>query len=140
MAMTLPAQTFTALASFNGKDGISPLGGLIQGVNGDGYGTSRPVPSPCWRCRACRGGWSMSSLPHGWLPVSAALWLLKVLRSLEHVTPGGERAPSPAAREPGSSRLPEKWRRLLYRRRCRLVHLLQTAVMREEDVRWQFRL
>jgi uncharacterized repeat protein (TIGR03803 family) len=40
MAMTLPAQTFTALASFNGKDGISPLGGLIQGVNGDGYGTT----------------------------------------------------------------------------------------------------
>ena len=37
-------------------------------------------------------------------------------------------------------RLSEKWRRLLQHRRRRLTLLLHTAVMREEDVRWQYPL
>jgi uncharacterized repeat protein (TIGR03803 family) len=39
-AITLPAQTFTNLDSFNVSDGSQPFGGLIQGTNGDLYGTT----------------------------------------------------------------------------------------------------
>ena len=66
----------------------------------------------------------------GRLPVSGVLWLLKVLRATEDrkcVDVGGK---------PVSA----KWRRRLDRRRRRLVRLLHTAVMLEEDVQWEYRL
>jgi uncharacterized repeat protein (TIGR03803 family) len=39
-AVTAPAQTFTTLFSFDGKDGSSPEGTLVQGVDGNFYGTT----------------------------------------------------------------------------------------------------
>jgi len=39
-AIVLPAQTFTTLASFNGPDGSQPAAGLIQGADGNFYGTT----------------------------------------------------------------------------------------------------
>jgi uncharacterized repeat protein (TIGR03803 family) len=39
-AVALPAQTFTKLHTFNGTDGGNPAAGLVQGTNGDLYGTS----------------------------------------------------------------------------------------------------
>lgn len=39
-AITLPAQTFTILHSFNGTDGNYPLGGLVQTTNGSLYGAT----------------------------------------------------------------------------------------------------
>ncbi len=38
-AVCSPAQTFTSLASFDGNTGFSPSG-LVQGTNGDFYGTT----------------------------------------------------------------------------------------------------
>jgi uncharacterized repeat protein (TIGR03803 family) len=38
--ITLPAQTFTTLHNFVGTDGANPYAGVIQGSNGDGYGTT----------------------------------------------------------------------------------------------------
>jgi hypothetical protein len=35
-----PAETFTTLASFDRTDGASPLGSLVQGFNGNFYGTN----------------------------------------------------------------------------------------------------
>jgi hypothetical protein len=35
-----PAQTFTSLVSFNGTDGKSPAGSLVQGLDGNFYGTT----------------------------------------------------------------------------------------------------
>ncbi len=39
-AIALPAQTFTTLFSFDGKDGQQPASALIQATNGDFYGTT----------------------------------------------------------------------------------------------------
>jgi len=39
-AISSPAQTFTSLASFNGTNGASPEGILVQGVDGNYYGTT----------------------------------------------------------------------------------------------------
>ncbi len=76
----------------------------------------------------------------GRLPVCGALWLLKLIRRTEHATPGEEQTWERPATGPVPCRLSEKWRQLLQHRRRRLTLLLHTAVMREEDVRWQYRL
>ncbi len=62
----------------------------------------------------------------GRMPVSGVLWLLKILRATE------DRKWMDVCREPVSA----KWRRRLDRRR--LMRLLHTAVMLEEDVQWDF--
>ena len=40
LSIALPAQTFTPVLSFNGIDGSHPLAGLIQGKDGNLYGTT----------------------------------------------------------------------------------------------------
>jgi hypothetical protein len=39
-AIASPAQTFTTLASFDGTDGYNPVAGLVQGWDGNFYGTT----------------------------------------------------------------------------------------------------
>jgi uncharacterized repeat protein (TIGR03803 family) len=41
MVITAPAQTFTSLLSFDGTHGENPVAPLVQGFNGDFYGTTR---------------------------------------------------------------------------------------------------
>jgi uncharacterized repeat protein (TIGR03803 family) len=46
-----PAQTFSVLATFNAADGNSPMGSLVQGLDGNLYGTSNQGgASPCSFC------------------------------------------------------------------------------------------
>jgi len=40
IAISLPAQTFTPLVKFNGTNGDYPIGYLIQGTDGNIYGTT----------------------------------------------------------------------------------------------------
>lgn len=40
-AIASPAQTFTTLANFNGTNGRAPEGALVQGTDGNLYGTTR---------------------------------------------------------------------------------------------------
>ena len=39
-ATALPAQTFTTVYSFGGLDGALPMAGLVQGTDGNLYGTT----------------------------------------------------------------------------------------------------
>jgi uncharacterized repeat protein (TIGR03803 family) len=39
-AIASPAQTFTTLANFDGTDGVNPYAGLVQGTDGNFYGTT----------------------------------------------------------------------------------------------------
>ncbi len=102
----------------------------------------RECPGPVSMLEMVGLSWGMvhKKCAQGRLPISAALWLLKVLRTAEQKLPTEGQAWEGAATRLGPCRLSEKWQRLLSRRRRRLALLLDTAVMLEEDVRWQFRL
>jgi hypothetical protein len=65
------------------------------------------------------------------LPVSAILRLLEVLRTTEQVMPTEERLG-----KWGFYEGVERWWRLLRHRHRRLLHLLQTAAEREEELSW----
>ena len=74
---------------------------------------------------------------NGRLPISGVLWLLEVLRATEPTTEQA-RTWTTVGGEP--IRPSSKWRRRLDHRHRRLVRLLHTAVMLEEDVRWEYRM
>jgi hypothetical protein len=102
----------------------------------------RESPGPVSVLDAAGLTWRMvhEKCANGWLPVCGALWLLQVLRTTESAAPAAEHGWKQSARGLGPCRLSAKWRRRLDHRHRRLALLLHTAVMREEDVRWQYRL
>src|ERR1700691_577861 len=55
-AVALPAQTFTKLFNFDTTDGYEPMAGLVQGADGDFYGTT-PYggANPQTYCNGCAG-------------------------------------------------------------------------------------
>jgi uncharacterized repeat protein (TIGR03803 family) len=57
-AISSPAQTFTTLVNFNGTDGATPLVSLVQGVDGNLYGTT-------WAGGANNGGTVFKITPAG---------------------------------------------------------------------------
>ncbi len=65
------------------------------------------------------------------LPVSAVLMLLKIVRETEQVMPTEARLGKWAMFDG-----PEKWWRFLRRKYRRLLHLLQTAAEREQELSW----
>jgi uncharacterized repeat protein (TIGR03803 family) len=83
----LPAQTFTSLLSFSGPNGIGPYGGVVQGVNGNLYGTTNGGGShthricdddPCGTVFEITPGGALTTLynfcaanycPDGWGPI-----------------------------------------------------------------------
>jgi hypothetical protein len=79
-------------------------------------------------------------LADGRLPISGVSWLLKALQAAGQVMAGDEPSRECSQIEPGPRHLPKKWGRRLRRRRRRLMRLLHTALMLEEDVRWRFRM
>ncbi len=74
---------------------------------------------------------------NGLLPISSVLWLLEVLRSTE---PTKEHAGKWTTVGGEPIRPSSKWWRRLDHRHRRLVRLLHTAIMLEEDVRWEYRM
>jgi hypothetical protein len=72
---------------------------------------------------------------NGSLPVADVLWLLSVLHTTKQVMPTDEQVWEWAASRCDPCHLPEEWRRVLWRRKERLVRLLQTAAELEEEVR-----
>ena len=74
---------------------------------------------------------------NGRLPISGVLWLLEVLRATK---PTKEQARTWTTVGGEPIRPSSKWQRRLDHRHRRLVQLLHTAVLLEEDVRWEFRL
>ena len=76
----------------------------------------------------------------GRLPLEQILWVLNALRTTEQVMPTEWQVWAWAASGLDPCHLPEEWQRALRCRRRRLVHLLHTAAMLEEDVRCSFSL
>jgi hypothetical protein len=75
----------------------------------------------------------------GRLPVSGVLWLLDVLRTTKQVMPTEEQVTDWDASGCNPCYESHEWRRVLRRRKRRLVSLLRTAAMLEEEVRCRFR-
>lgn len=50
LAMSAHAQTFTTLATFNGTDGLNPVAPLVQGADGNFYGTSETGGAKSGNC------------------------------------------------------------------------------------------
>jgi uncharacterized repeat protein (TIGR03803 family) len=48
-AIAAPAQTFTVLENFNSSVGVNPLGSLVQGVDGDLYGTTSLIQGSVYK-------------------------------------------------------------------------------------------
>ena len=109
----------------------------------------RETPGTVWVLETAGLSWRTVNercAEDGRLPLSGVLWLLKALRDHDHgymvpdMVPAAQPAWQCVVPGLGPRRLPQKWQRLLHRRRRRLTLLLHTAAMLEEDVRWDFRL